>query len=156
VQIINRHARVVKAWNFAYDYRVGRLTLTSLQERGDGSANPPYTFEYYPGQLPDALSFRQDHWGYLNNNAAGTLIPKTVATRLGGPVFLDGADRSSAPGELTTGMLKQITYPTGGTDNFEFEPHDYSFKQNVQLRVPATVNERISGTAPRFETPPGQ
>ena len=156
IRVTNRHTWFVKAWTFAYDYRLGRLTLTSLQERGDGSANPPFTFEYYDGELPDALSFHQDHWGYFNNNPAQTLIPKTVATRLSGAVILAGADRSSAPGKLTTGMLKQIAYPTGGTDNFEFEPHDYSFKQNVQLRVPVTVNERISGTAPRFETPPGQ
>jgi RHS repeat-associated protein len=161
IRVRNRDAALVKAWNFGYDNSTGRLTLKSLHENGQVDSKPPFTFEYHPGQLPGPLSFRQDHWGHLNNNPIQTLIPRTVVTPIpgipmGGPVELDGADRSSDPGSLTVAMLKRITYPTGGSDKFDFEPHDYSFEQDVQLRSPVTTSSSIGGSAPAFDTPVGQ
>jgi YD repeat-containing protein len=156
IRVRNRNDSIVKWWKFEYDYSVGRLTLKSLRECSNSDIMPPFSFDYYGGQLPSALSFRQDHWGYYNRNSAQTLIPQTVVRRVGGDVILDGANRSSAPDLLTTGMLKQITYPTGGADHFDFEPHEHSFEQSHPLTVPVTTHEQLSGAAPAFDTPAGQ
>ena len=156
VRVKNRHASFVKGWKFEYDYSVGRLTLKSLQEYSNNDIKPPFIFKYYGGQLPNALSLNQDHWGFPNNNSTSTLIPRAVVSLPSGPQILPGADRSSAPAKLTAGMLRQITYPTGGTDKFDFEPHDYSFEQDRPLKVPITVGKRIDGSAPMSDTLPGQ
>ncbi len=160
VQVKDRHQTIIKHWEFGYDYRVGRLTLTSLQERIGNATQPPYRFDYYAGRLPDPLSSAQDHCGFYNNNTGSTLIPATVAVRVGDPdatpIPLEGADRSPAPGRLTVGMLKTITYPTGGSDRFEFEPHEYSFEQNQQLTAEVTEHMVVSGSAPDWTTEPGK
>ncbi|MFI9559082.1 DUF6443 domain-containing protein [Nonomuraea endophytica] len=156
VRVTDRSDRIVRQWAFAYHYDVGRLGLRSVQELGGSERQEPYQFEYYGGQLPGRLSVQQDHWGFYNNNPAQTLIPATVAQRQGGMVSLLGADRSPAPTKLTIGMLRKITYPAGGSDTFEFEPHDYSFEQARVLEVPITQRQTRWGRAPQFDTPPGQ
>ena len=157
VIVRNRHTDIVKRWEFGYDNSTSKLTLRSLREANDSGSKPPFSFEYYPGRLPSALSFSQDHWGFPNNNPQQTLVPRTVVPLVGSnPVILDGADRSSAPEKLTVGMLRRITYPTGGTDQFDFEPHDYSFEQNVQLKSPVTASRSIGGEAPAPDTPSGE
>lgn len=147
VQVRNRNETIVRHWDFGYDYSVGRLTLRSAQEKIGNHAKPPYQFAYYSGGLPDPLSLHRDHWGFYNNNSARTLIPPTVAHRFGGPVeLLSGADRSPAPNKLTVGMIKKVTYPTGGTDSFEFEPHEYSYEQSRKLEAEVTIPKGSSVT----------
>jgi YD repeat-containing protein len=157
VQVKDRQNTTIKQWGFGYDYRVGRLTLISLQEGSGEHTQPPYRFDYDGGTLPSPLSFAQDHWGFYNNNPKSTLIPATVAFRADASrVELDGANRAPAPGKLTVGMLSTITYPTGGSDRFEFEPHEYSFEQNRQLTAEVMEHQEVSGSAPGWDTPPGQ
>lgn len=85
VKTKNGNNIAVKNWEFGYDYSVGRLTLKSVQEKLGDQAKPPYQFDYYRGTLPDPLSEKRDHWGFYNTNAARTLIPATVASRVGDP-----------------------------------------------------------------------
>ena len=156
VQVKDRNHTIIKNWVFDYDYSVGRLTLRSVQERIGSDTQPPYRFAYYGGTLPAPLSSAQDHWGFYNNNPKPTLIPATAAFRADATrIELDGADRSPTPELLTVGMLKTITYPTGGSDRFKFEPHDYSFEQNRKLVAEVTKHMEVSGYAPAFDTPPG-
>ena len=156
IRVTNRLGEVVKHWELAYHYDVGRLGLQSVQELGGAEKQPPFRFDYYSGKLPGVLSHQQDHWGFYNDNPAQTLIPATVAERSSGPVPLDGANRAPAPKKLTIGMLKQITYPTGGKDTFEFEPHEYSFEQDRQLKEESIIDKRLEGhVPPDSESPPG-
>lgn len=91
-----------------------RLFLSQIQEKGLSSMSlPPYQFEYDSVKLPNRFSNSQDNWGYYNGKpngeyltffTYGTLINRTVDTALSG-----------------AGLLKKITYPTGGSTSFIYE-----------------------------------
>ncbi|MCT4644079.1 MAG: hypothetical protein N4A74_03765 [Carboxylicivirga sp.] len=75
--------------------------------------NEPYVFSYYDiNSLPTRLSFAQDHWGYFNakNNShfAGSNVNKETDITC-----------------LKYGILKKIEYPTGGFNEFLWEPNSY-------------------------------
>lgn len=106
-----------------------RLRLDSMQEQTCDSSQkfPPYRFSYNgpsgdPDFAPRQLSFGQDHWGYYNRKYNNTgLIP---AYSINDFTFIAGADRESSWPEMSYGSLKKITYPTGGSTRFVFEPND--------------------------------
>jgi YD repeat-containing protein len=155
----NINGRIVKHWTFEYDYSTGRLTLKKLTEKAGTLSQPPYEFQYYPGTLPDAMSFAKDHWGFYNSNSAQTAIRETRQgpnVGIGTPVLLAGANREPDPGRVLRGMLREITYPTGGKDILEFESHDYSFEQNVELVGEVTTDESRTASAPDPDTPAGE
>ncbi|MBC9930503.1 RHS repeat domain-containing protein [Chitinophaga qingshengii] len=119
-----------------YDYSVGhRLTLSGAQEFAGNQRKPAYVFAYNPN-LPERLSFSQDHWGYYNAKLNVTLVPKLedfeksafLGSRSGVPPFnaLRSGDRSPDSVAALAGLLNQITYPTGGTINFEYESNRIS------------------------------
>jgi YD repeat-containing protein len=155
IDIIDDNSRQISHWDFTYSYG-GRLTLKSLTEKAGQLTKPPYLFEY-SGTLPPFVdghpSRSMDHWGFYNAADNLSLIPATDEARLGDLPFirehLDGGDRSPNPDVVTAGMLTKITYPTGGTDTFEFESHDYSFEQdNEVIRdvvVPRTAEANAGG-----------
>jgi hypothetical protein len=70
------------------------------------------------------MSYSQDWFGYYNgvsNSYFAPYVPAIAASVQGGNV---GADRN--PGTLEhmqKGMLETVTYPTGGTETFIYEPH---------------------------------
>lgn len=114
-----------------------RLRLDKVVEQAcDGSqAISPWLFHYNGDYLPRRLSFAQDHWGFYNgaetNNRLNTLIstytlrptlPYNTEPVLGTQV--PGANRDPALPYMSAGMLTQITYPTGGSVVFKFEPND--------------------------------
>lgn len=137
----------IKRFNFTYDYFVDnttqvnssfsgintdkkRLRLLSVQESTcDGLQTiPAHTFEYFSDFLPRRLSFARDHWGY-NNGAVGNmeLFPELSDNRGLGRINTERGlsinDRNSKWPEMRAGALKKIVYPTGGSSEFEFEPH---------------------------------
>ncbi|WP_367390183.1 RHS repeat-associated core domain-containing protein [Lewinella sp. LCG006] len=108
----------------------GRLTLESVKEIGPTEnppfegTKPPYTFEYYSGALPSFISNAIDFWGYFNNEGGNDNLPvhKLVPTySLYGLLLYSGANRKATG--RTEGVLKSITYPTGGSTAFEYESH---------------------------------
>lgn len=116
-----------------------RLRLDKITEQScDGSLSvSPWLFYYNGDFLPRRLSFAQDHWGFYNgaetNNQLDTLIPTytlgaiysnspTTVPRPGTQV--PGANRDAAMPYMAAGMLTQVTYPTGGSTVFKFEPND--------------------------------
>ncbi|HYE55866.1 MAG TPA: hypothetical protein VD996_13530, partial [Chitinophagaceae bacterium] len=99
-----------------------RLKLNSVREQAcNGSEiNPAHLFEYFTEQVPRMLSFGQDHWGYANGATNSTLIPTYTINNY---TQVSGANRDAAWPAMRGGALKKITYPTGGSTEFEFEPH---------------------------------
>jgi len=120
--------------------------LTKLNPNNPTEESEKYIFTYEERHLlPWKTSFAQDFWGYYNGrendcndylpqNAEHTLIPNGKVLS-----FLDdfsdiyagfklgkGANRGMSSEYVTTGMLKLITYPTGGRTEFVFEPHTYN------------------------------
>ncbi|MEM9325850.1 MAG: RHS repeat domain-containing protein [Bacteroidota bacterium] len=118
--------------SFAFDYREfssglqpweQHLILESIVEIGmDGKMHPPYEFTYYGlGDLPSRNSYASDHFGYFNRATSNrTLVPSF--TSLMGPI-VPGADRE--PNPSTTGMIKELHYPTGGHTSFYYEGHGF-------------------------------
>ena len=110
----------------------GRLSLVKVFPVSGTIFNSPYIFDYNEN-LPPRLSLSQDFWGYNNGRANTTLIPKLQAPELsyfnaqyGRPVpaeLISAADRSPDPEAVKAGVLKKVTYPTGGYTIFNHEIH---------------------------------
>lgn len=113
------------------EYHVGyqhyyRMFLDSISVYdNDNEALSKYKFEYdAPEQLPNRLSFDQDYWGYANGAGNGNnLIPTIEWNPVPGqsPIIIPGANRSANEGVSSKGLLKKLTYPTGGYTQFEYE-----------------------------------
>lgn len=132
-----------------------RLKLESVLEKScDGSISAnPWVFSYFSNFLPRRLSFAQDHWGFYNekngNSSLGTLIPAYSLSGAAGTAIQEfsGADREAVWPAMANGTLTKITYPTGGSSTFEFEPNDI-------WALPYNLFETrfVSGTAIGFGT----
>lgn len=104
-----------------------------------------YRFLYYDGWkgLPNKETRGIDHFGYYNGNDDNTsllyppvgindsycsLIKDTVL------YYHQSYDRIVNFDFGQAGLLKQVTYPTGGHTIFEYEPHTYLPDQSIPLR----------------------
>jgi YD repeat-containing protein len=120
-----------------------RLKLLSLQEigyltNGQPISNNPYQFTYNESiTLPLKTSFARDFWGYYNGINNSKMIPDLSYFFYSGykeyedmPSYMldyvKGANRTTDVSKLTAGILTQITYPTKGYTQFEYEPHTFS------------------------------
>ena len=92
-----------------------RMFLTSIEEVGsDGQTENPYVFTYDSEVLPSVFSTKQDYWGYYNAADNGPFLR----------IFNYGfytPDRRVNISKSEAGILKQITYPTGGITKFTYE-----------------------------------
>lgn len=125
-----------------------RLKLISVIER-NGNNSKTYSFEYSDIDLPNKDSFKQDHWGFYNNNGMNSLVPSfegllpymiTQQYPNGMPLVgeeelfkkYNGANRESHADLMKACIIKSIKYPTGGSTTFEFEANDYLLPDPLQ------------------------
>ena len=105
--------------------------LSSLAITGEGT----YSFAYYGmpnGNIPPIGTFSVDHWGYYNGKTVGNFL-KIVNTNTSTlDETLSNATRNHDAIFAINGMLKRITYPTGGYSEMEYEAHTYgkAFRRN--------------------------
>jgi|GEM_PF-1654586 len=120
IVISNSVQNIYRQYHFDYSASATqRLTLNNFYER-DNSANTigQYHFDYNNVAAWSTVYYDgnfTDHWGYYNNN---DLMGLTL-----GNIF---ASKQTNPSLITTGLLTQITYPTGGYTKLNWEAHDYS------------------------------
>lgn len=99
-----------------------------------GTGVEAYSFEYDPTVLPARNSFEQDHWGYYNGQSGNTgLIHEQLVFPPYPPIsqnivastalLVGNANREPNEKLMQAGILKKITYPTGGYTEFEYEGH---------------------------------
>ena len=145
--------------NDVYLYK--RLKLTTVTEVGlGGISGGEYNFSYNNYSLPPRNSKERDFWGFFNDNGASTLIPNlyfyassnlnnfypsqySIIRRYNSGsteyAINVGANRNINSTALQAGILKEITYPTGGRLRFTYEPNTFRFEnRNVNgggLRV---------------------
>lgn len=110
-----------------------RMFLEKVQIAGGSLVDKQkYTFDYYdPTRLPGRLSFSQDHWGYYNeqSNHDFVVVPEYLVTH---PAFINiQCDREPYYGAAQAGLLKTITYPTGGSTTFTYEQNTYSAQELI-------------------------
>lgn len=137
-----------KLYQFFYtNSSTTRLRLDSLIGQLDpisGSTRhkkEKYSFIYNPDPWSTNTSFlyAQDWWGYYNGINQATLVPSML---LGTGQQLPGANRSPNASSMTIGALTQITYPTGGSTVFTYEPNweaGYNFGADPYILVPETT-----------------
>jgi len=119
IVISNSASNIYRQYQFAYSASLTqRLTLNNFIEL-DNASNviDQYQFSYNNvASLPIVYDGNYtDHWGYYNNsNVQGITLDNIFNYK------------STNPSLVTTGLLNQITYPTGGYTKFNWEPHDYS------------------------------
>jgi len=116
-------------------YKDKRLMLNKLIE----NQNKKFIFDYYDGSLPLKESYKQDFWGHYSTKS-NSLIPKIYVYPEQNPenqfrcfpiagesnfTLIDGSDRTVDETAILSGVLKTITYPSGGSTLFEFEPNEY-------------------------------
>ena len=141
-----------------------RLKLEKLQEKTcNGTISiPAHVFEYYNELVPRRLTFAQDHWGFYNGAVTNQkLIPTYTVDKFN---VVEGANRDPKWPEMRGGALKKIIYPTGGSAEFEFEPHTTWISTNKYKEVgvtgasmgydgntaPVTWTKTLSGNYHRF------
>jgi hypothetical protein len=125
---------VLRKFQLVYDYSIGttaapRLTLKQVVERDRNDVPlPPHMFEYYTPTLPARGWFGIDLWGYSNGITTNqSYVPP--GTSPASEPFLgraySGANRDPNGEFMKAGSLRRITYPTGGFNEFFYEPNDY-------------------------------
>jgi len=119
-----------------------RLKLLSLSKLNTNKSAPnaTYSFEYNGTSLPYKTSFAFDYWGNYNgeenkipltgNMVSGLNIYSSIPSMfdqdlLPSCISTGGANRYSSSDYITAGILKSITYPTGGKTSFEFEANEF-------------------------------
>lgn len=138
---------LVKSWDLSHNYTTNRLTFSKLTEKSPASEEGKVYAFTYTGSIPASVNtYDIDHWGYANGTGSSqgiSLVPKfvhkinTTVSYSGAPyqqtiVYKDGADRDPKSNSLN-GLLKKITYPTGGTSEFTYEMHDCSNVSNLTV-----------------------
>ncbi len=98
-----------------------RIFLKSIQEfSGDGTlSKPPYQFEYIsPELLPSRTEYKADHWGYYSDVNGGEFPKIDMFPEIDHP-----SKEPSSSAEY--GSLRQVTFPTGGTNRFYYGLNEY-------------------------------
>ena len=96
----------------------------------------PYSFIYNQTPLPHRVSYAQDNWGYYNGKLSNPIIYPSFKFFGNTDGF---ADRSVDFNSAKAGSLEKIIYPTKGTVEFNFEPHqattptDYLYNKTPDL-----------------------
>lgn len=137
--ILMKSYKLLNSGNFklATNNTDARLKLDGLEVRdGANTLINKFGFTYNTTSFSwdkSEGSFRRDLFGFYNHKTANTnLIPKeTVQYRdqsfnPATNINIGGADRSTDTTYYKEGILKRITFPTGGYSEFHFEPHKYS------------------------------
>ena len=133
VELYNVKNELVKKIKFNYVYKIGfedgninyhlkladtkatkRLFLTSVVFIDlITNEEQTYSLEYDEQQLPSKHSNSIDFWGFYNGKNRGQYL-----------IFEDVQGNSTVdPVKMQAGILKKITYPTGGSSVFEYEPN---------------------------------
>ncbi|MET3982151.1 YD repeat-containing protein [Mucilaginibacter sp. UYP25] len=125
--------------NFAYQNVTSTLFVNSFSNSDASLKNRPYLtevsevnsvtvkikthkFEYNNlDELPPRLTFAQDSYGYFNGKTNNTLIPTPSIAEWQSYLPNATANRNPDPAYAMKGILKKITYPTGGTETLSYE-----------------------------------
>ncbi|MBP4139801.1 DUF5977 domain-containing protein [Flavobacterium geliluteum] len=137
-----------------------RLFLTSVTEENEGVTKPSYHFSYYDyDKIPPRFSYAQDYWGYFNGEQSNSYLVSNDDYYFSGThfslstlrnIFNNIGGNKKANGIYSkNGLLKTITYPTGGSNELVYEPHSYYGKKLVYpSKKGVAIN--ISNTADQF------
>ncbi|UZT96751.1 hypothetical protein ODZ84_16195 [Chryseobacterium fluminis] len=133
--VLTNNTRQIKKIQFNYQNKGGshpRTFLTGLSINNIEN----YAFDYYKtDNLPSPHTYGTDHWGYWNGTAPlQPIYPAHSIDINTGEYQIVGTEKDSNPNLADVSLLKTISYPTKGSTEFIFEPHQYSkrIERNLQ------------------------
>jgi hypothetical protein len=154
--VLNRYSVPVND----YEKKAARLCLLSVKKIGVDlkAEDAPYMFDYITGSsapddiVPPPFFHLKDIWGYYNGDYSRDYdnVPIPLTTPLNdldyrqmmGLCFwrngTNGIVLNPKPGYAANGLLKKITYPTGGT-------LAYNYAQNTSTLPGAAANTNVGG-----------
>ncbi len=109
-----------------------------------GNGIEKYAFEYYPtifyGSEMTLDQHYIDWWGFYNASGFTNMIPDYYLSgkNVVGIDHVGGTDWNREPNleAMKSGVLKKITYPTGGSSIFSYENNMYANEANTQKNGP--------------------
>lgn len=113
--------------NFNYTPGSGEYKFLTSVKKDDQN----YDMQYKEiSSLPPPLTKGIDYWGFWNGKhpANNSLIPRYTINLTTGDFNIIGDNRKPNPDLIDIGLLRKITYPTGGFSEFEYEANTYSRK----------------------------
>lgn len=119
-----------------------RLRLDSVRQVGLPATRFGYNLPA-SAYFPPIHSYAQDLWGYYNKQDSNPTLVVRSNQR--------GANRDSDSTAVTLGMLRQITYPTGGTSTFRYEANTVYTAERLanSLETLSSITARsVEGNAP--------
>ena len=127
-----------------------RLILNSFVETScDDSTSKRYSFNYDTQVLPSKLSYAQDKWGYYNGIIGNiSLVPMYKYSQNS----LIYGNRSVGATFALAGILQKITYPTGGSVNFEYESNLSNVPVDFKYDVANPIGSVVSISSPQSAT----
>jgi YD repeat-containing protein len=143
-------------WTNAGNYLRLKLDSVATTANSKGQPVPPYRFTYSPISLPDRVLGTRDYWGYTNgastsfsSNGVPWLIPATKVLSLAsrGSIVVGGGSRGPNPAFVQAGLLTTIRYPTGGSQEFVFEPN--TIAESYRIRNPRMTQTVTVSTPPK-------
>ncbi|MEM6397667.1 MAG: RHS repeat-associated core domain-containing protein [Bacteroidota bacterium] len=148
--------------NYSLENTQSRLKLESFHQQstnGDGQILS-YVFSYHEN-LPQKTSYATDAWGFYNGENDNTSFFEAILSPIGynnlsgGTNILgivqSGANRKANTQSVDAGLLKSLTYPTGGSSCFEFESNEYQvndWEAGDPLNEEILVNNSSNFTGP--------
>lgn len=144
---IKKYHNAIVIDDYTFNYTTTGASRLFLTEVRDNKTNSSHKFTYYsPEILPSRLSFSRDMWGYYNGMNNNSLVPQLfVSTDPTGPQY-NGANQAVNKLVGYYGLLKTVTYPTGGNTLFNYENHIR--KENVLIPAVKT-NVQINTFTPQ-------
>lgn len=134
VEVLDTDNNIIKKVELGYEYKTAttngnehaqllavdanatkRLYLKTIQEYDtNGNSLPAHSFTYSTEELPSRFSNSQDAWGYYNGASNGQYLTFFNYNTI-------QINRAVDTVKAEAGMLKKITYPTGGSTSFIYE-----------------------------------
>src|SRR5688572_14503067 len=145
IQIENLKGEIVKKFEFTQSVQdlvsdgnepVKKLDKLTVKD-GNNIAVETYTFEYYPTVYPSGYTYVdgkfRDLWGFYNSSGRLQMRPSIPLTIINNPPAgsetIDAGDpnsmRTPSLNGTKSGVLKKITFPTGGSREFIYEQNKF-------------------------------
>lgn len=123
--VYDNQSSLIKKYNFTTGYfdTNKKLKLSEVRQvDGNDLLLNRYLFSYYDENsgFPTQLEKGIDRWGYYNGSPNTNLLSSAIC-----PYYAAG-NRNPNFSTAKMGVLSSVTYPTGGTTSFVYEPNLYS------------------------------
>ena len=116
----------IESFKLVYTDSTNKAKLSKLIHWGRNNKSQVYHFAYHTTGVGIGHE-NVDHWGYFSANSKGRFANKNYFNLiLFGVSTIPTSERHTDKTNAINNMLKSITYPSGLTTEFTWEPHDFS------------------------------